>query len=449
MKRYYLFLLVYLMLLGNADAAFVSGSTEADGAFNPTVNTELQLPADGIFNFTTVNIPSGVTVTFKKNAANTPAYILATGNVTIVGAIYVNGGACSSQNPGSGGPGGYDGGYGGGASVAGGKGVGPGSGAGGINSTQCSGGGGGFANAGGTRNGAGGPAYGNVTLSPVIGGSGGGGSAGLSTTSGYGGGGGGGAIIIASSGIITISGSITANGGNCGNTLIYPNCTSDPAINAPTGGGGSGGGIRLVANSITGTGTIQARGGNLAYLNSGGKGRIRLEAYINSFTSGTDPQYSYGQPSSVFISNIPSLSITSIAGTNVPASPTGTYAQPDIMLPSTTTNPVAVNVSAANIPVGTSVKVRVIPQYGSENTATSTLSGTNESSTATVNVNLSTTYSNVVTAESAFTIVGMYYDGEEIDRVRVAATMGGRSETTYITKSGKEIKGEMLAALMK
>jgi len=46
--------------------SFVSGSTGVDGAFNPTTNTELQMPANGIFNFTTVNIPAGVTVTFKK-----------------------------------------------------------------------------------------------------------------------------------------------------------------------------------------------------------------------------------------------------------------------------------------------------------------------------------------------------------------------------------------------
>jgi hypothetical protein len=46
-----------------------------------------------------------------------------------------------------------------------------------------------------------------------------------------------------------------------------------------------------------------------------------------------------------------------------------------------------------------------------------------------------------------FDIVAMYYDGEEINKVRVATRMGGRSETTYITKSGKEIKGELVASL--
>ena len=57
---------------------FSSGSTGADGAFSPTANTTLTPPANGVFNFTTVNIPAGVTVTIQKNAANTPATMLAT-----------------------------------------------------------------------------------------------------------------------------------------------------------------------------------------------------------------------------------------------------------------------------------------------------------------------------------------------------------------------------------
>ena len=59
--------------------SFSSGSTGADGAFNPTSNTTLTLPATGVFNFTTITIPAGVTVTFTKNAANTPVVLLATG----------------------------------------------------------------------------------------------------------------------------------------------------------------------------------------------------------------------------------------------------------------------------------------------------------------------------------------------------------------------------------
>ena len=40
---------------------FNSGSTSADGAFTPTTSVTLTLPPTGIFNFTSVTIPSGVT----------------------------------------------------------------------------------------------------------------------------------------------------------------------------------------------------------------------------------------------------------------------------------------------------------------------------------------------------------------------------------------------------
>src|SRR2546422_11215635 len=56
---------------------FSSGSTGADGAFAPTANTTVTLPPSGVFNYTTVTIPAGVIVTLARNAANTPATILA------------------------------------------------------------------------------------------------------------------------------------------------------------------------------------------------------------------------------------------------------------------------------------------------------------------------------------------------------------------------------------
>lgn len=443
MKRIFFLGTIFLLLrLGNAEAAFVSGSTGADGAFNPTANTVRQLPADGVFNFTTVNIPSGVTVTFTKNAGNTPVYILATGDVVIAGTIKVEGASTVSSNPvstapGAGGPGGYDGGYGGGVNTLGGKGMGPGGGGGGPSTSYRYGGGGGFGTAGGTAGanyGASGPAYGNASLVPLIGGSGGGGGAGWTSSAEYGGGGGGGAILIASSTSITVTGSISANGGNGYNYA----------------GGGSGGAIRLIANTISGTGNISARGGNLGSGTVGGQGRIRLEASTNNFTPGTDPVYTYGQPGSAFLANAPVLRITSLAGVSVPAYPTGSYAQPDVLLPNTTTNPVTVNLSASYIPVGTSVAVSVIPQYGSTSSVNASLSGTTESSTASASVTLSTSYSNVIMAQATFTLLAsLYWDGEKIEKVRVAATMGKESETVYITESGKEIKAELVAGLMR
>jgi hypothetical protein len=222
---------------------FSSGSTGADGAFTPTANVTLTPPPNGIFNFTSVTIPSGVTVRFVRNVANTPVTMLATGNVSIAGTIDVSAtsggnvvdGTFLGSNAGIGGPGGFDGGNGanGVASTIGGTGLGPGGGGPGA--------GAGFATAGGvvSPTGTPGAAYGNAELLPLLGGSGGGGGdASLGTTS-AGGGGGGGATVIAASGTLTLTGTISARGGNGGGG------------NNP-GGGGSGGAVRLVATTITG-----------------------------------------------------------------------------------------------------------------------------------------------------------------------------------------------------
>ncbi|MEO8011550.1 MAG: hypothetical protein ABI650_07910, partial [Dokdonella sp.] len=42
--------------------AFDSGSTGADGALFPNVDTQIALPPSGVFNYASVNIPVGVTV---------------------------------------------------------------------------------------------------------------------------------------------------------------------------------------------------------------------------------------------------------------------------------------------------------------------------------------------------------------------------------------------------
>lgn len=468
-------------------ASFVSGSTGVDGAFAPTANIELQLPPDGIFNFTTVDLPAGVTVTFKRNTANTPVYILATGDVNIVGTISVSGengkdGSTGTGNigegtipvyGGKGGPGGFDGGRGGLYATVGfpevlpSAGLGPGGGK--ISSSVYSGGGGGYVNNGDaamydvwqgggrqtdlTRYGEASNSYGNVFLLPLVAGSGGGGGV-FYNGNGGSGGGGGGAILIASSGTINIIGGITAIGGNGGRGSI--GC----------GGGGSGGAIRLIAKVIRGNGTMSANGGSGVNtgLSTGGyyspfysfnsgtgsPGRIRLEAYTFERTAATSPASSTGSPSSVFIANIPSLTITNIGGTAVPASTTGAYATPDITLPSTTTNPVIVNISAANVPVGTTVTVMVIPVSGASSTVTSSaLSGTNASSTTTASITLPSGAATIIQASATFTVqtasnqMPMYADGEKVVKIKVAAVMGGKSTVTYITESGKEVLADM------
>jgi len=99
-------------------ALFDSGSSGADGAFSPTSNTALAVPPSGKFNFTTITIPVGVTVTFTPNTTNTPVTMLASGDVTIAGTINVSGANGASGDSmsippgGAGGPGGFAGGGG-------------------------------------------------------------------------------------------------------------------------------------------------------------------------------------------------------------------------------------------------------------------------------------------------------------------------------------------------
>ncbi len=445
---------------------FNSGSTGADGAFNPTTNTTLALPPDGVFNFTTINIPAGVTVTFTRNAANTPVTILASGNATIAGTIAVSGspggtgvssGTILASNAGAGGPGGFDGGDGadGIVSTTGGAGLGPGGGAGGLApSTVGGGGGGGFVVAGG-NGGAfstfgpattpGGGAYGTLTLLPLIGGSGGGGGGAVFGNTGGGAGGGGGALLIASSGTITFTGTLLAKGGQGGGPSANIGGTGQ-------GGGGSGGAIRLVATAITGSGgTINVSGGpgvanTLAFSGTGSAGRIRVEVYSNTATINFAQAPSIDKPGALALPGTPSLTIASVAGVAAPASPTGSFSSPDILLPAGTANPMTVALAAVNIPLGTTVTVTVKPLDGAASSATSTpLSGALAASTASASLTIPTNQPNVISASATFTLAAipgtgpLFAQGEAIEQVRVAAVLGGPSQVVYITRSGREI----------
>ncbi|QLY26674.1 hypothetical protein [Bdellovibrio sp. KM01] len=110
-----------------------------------------------------------------------------------------------------------------------------------------------------------------ATLTPTTLGSGGG--IGGSNTPGAGGG----AIKLEVSGTLTVTGSITANGG-----------ASSGSSGATKAGGGAGGSIWIVAGTITGAGPIRANGGNgtSGYSGGGGGGAI-LVSYVTSTYSGT------------------------------------------------------------------------------------------------------------------------------------------------------------------
>lgn len=137
------------------------------------------------------------------------------------------------------------------------------------------------------------------------------------------------------------------------------------------------------------------------------------------------------------------LRIASVAGVAAPAAPAGSLASPDVVLPADTANPVAITVEASNIPVGTTVTVRVSGQYGVPTSASATLSGTPESSSATVNLAIPTNQASVITASVSFTLTAgaghtpIFVDGEPVERVVVVAGVGSESSATYYSRSGR------------
>lgn len=445
--------------------AFDSGSTGSDGALAPNVDTEISLPPNGVLNYTSIDIPSGVTVRFARNALNTPVTLLVSGNATIAGSINLSGAAAPGSNgagdgnvaddglPGNGGPGGYQGGLGGttdsvpaGAAV-GQAGVGPG---GGFPSPEigpsCQGAGGSFGSRGNapTCGNVQSNTYANPDLLPMVGGSGGSGGNAYQSLGGGGGGGAGGALLLAVSGTLQVSGSIYANGGAGGDVGNNYNAGGTP------GGGGSGGAIRLVATTLSGNGAINAAGGvggqysNYNLNPYGGAGRIRLEAEILTRTAATNPPFTQSLPGALVVTGVPTIRISAVAGQAAPAEPTG---HADIVLPTNAPNPVAVDLATTSVPLGTTITVIVTPPHGAPTTSISSgLVGTVAAATASASINLPDGPS-VLLATLSFSVASVvqqqalsrYTGGEPVISVELAASMNGVGQTTLITASGRRV----------
>lgn len=359
-----------------------SGSNGSDGALNPTTNLVINMAdhPDGIYHYTSVNISNGVTVTFIPNANNTPVTWLVQLSCTVNGTIRLDGSDYTSSG-GLGGPGGYRGGNGGIPTA--GNGLGPGGGMAGAWGGNAS-----FGTLGstsGTNQALAGPIYGNNFLLPLIGGSGGGGS---SYNSG-GGGGGGGAILIAASQTLTMNGTISASGGR---GFAYSTYTTPPLAG---GGAGSGGAVRLVATTLYGTGSISVAGGGIqlgySFCCNAGNGRVRLDAFENHFGGYINGPVTIGfQPIIIATAGQGAqLTVTSVGGVPVSASPTGALSTPDAILSAQQNNPIPVVVHCANIPMNTQITVSVKPANGTAVSATGfNNTGTLTSSTATVLINM-------------------------------------------------------------
>lgn len=280
MKRILLQMLIAMLVCTSARAQVNSGSNGSDGTFNPTTNTVINMAdhPNGIYQYTSVNIPNGVQVSFIPNAKNTPVIWLVQNNVVINGVVYLGGAMPTGQNypaypsfpvGGIGGPGGGAGGNGGSNPTPG-----QGLGGGGV---PAGGGGFGIAGQGIYASGQGGQVYGNASLIPLLGGSGGAGGG----PWGAGGGGGGGAIFINASGFVELNGRIDASG-----TLGFYS------------GGSSGGGVRLVTPYIFGSGSIWTlwTPNTSVSQDGGGLGRVRIDAFTNSLSGEIRAVYSQGLP---------------------------------------------------------------------------------------------------------------------------------------------------------
>ncbi len=370
-------LLVFLLVAPLVAQTFNSGSNGSDGALNlvtpgiveyDPAAMGLDLDGDGVMHFTTINVGVGVTLKFRATKWNAPVYWLASGNVTIAGSLDLNGerGHIAANRlvdrvPAIPGSGGFAGGVGnlGGAGQPGSSGSGPLGGRTVMNSENCG------------RN----PS--NQFLVPLNAGSGGAGS----TVEGNGGGAGGGALLIASSGAINALGPIQANGGGVGANAGGGNA-----------GGGGGGAIRLVANTIAVSGTITALPG----CGVRGVPATRLEAFSVTGTGTIDPNPVISTPVASFVPSAgapPSVRVTSIGGIPVPASPTGSFVVPDVVVNSGAA--VTVLVEAKNIPRGTKVSLIFYTENAPDQTIlTGDLSGASDAlTTASASVTLAPGYS--------------------------------------------------------
>lgn len=381
-------------------------------------------------------------MTFQRNAANTPVTLLATGDVTIAGTISLDGakGGRGINTGGLGGPGGFNGGTGilaSGVAAAGGQG--PGGGAPGNPGTY-------------------GAPSSFQSLLPLFGGSGAGGATFRpSSSDGASGGGGGGAIVMASSSKITLTGTVRANGANRNEDNTFAGCGF-------VGYAGAGGSLRMVAPHVTGSGgNLSARGGQKEFssctLVPGGDGRVRIEAFettglsVNAtplaiFSAAAGPVTPASTPA---LANLPTLTITAVAGTAAPTTPTGSYTTADVSLPPGTTNPISMTLTATNIPVGIVFTVRLIPQSGSPTTVSSTQSsGTFENATATASVNFPLGQVSLLNAYASFTLPQLAslfpnLDGEPADRILVATAQDGASSVSLVTDAGTLVPVEALS----
>jgi len=321
--------------------SFNAGSDGSLGDVIITNNTTMNLPPDGKLHFRNLTVNSGFTLSFARNARNTPVFILSQSNVVVNGTINLDGGTRTLNTGGLGGPGGFDGGKPGfGAEVPPGDGYGPGGGHGGLNACTDAANVAVGAGHGTTRSSFSGTIYGNTLLIPLVGGSGGGGGA---NDPNGGGGGGGGAIMIAANNRVAVNGSILARGGNGSFCL----------------NGGSGGAIRLLSFTVEGSGSL-----NTSPINgNAGSGRVRIDTVIRTGVNFTIAGVSsIGGNLLVFPPTVPTLTVTEAAGNTV----TNGSGPVVFILPFGSTTNRTIRIQAQDFARNVPIRVTLTPDSGAQ-----------------------------------------------------------------------------------
>jgi hypothetical protein len=408
---YLRYLTVILTLSAAAMAqTFSSGSTGADGTLDLSAgDLTVVLPASGVLNYTTVNIPVGRTLTFQNNLTNTAVVVLAQGTVNVAGTINIQ---ATGSAPG---PGGF---YGG---APGQPGLGPGGGQPVWTDTSIENG----------------TWVGPLSLVPNIGGSGGGGISACVTANDAYGGHGGGAITIASSTSISMTGGILADPSN---GIQVKNTGCNFPFNFTYGASGA---IRLVSNAVSVSGNLSAAVarleaplGNVAYTGSG----------VAPVISPINPEIVPTKP--------PSLTILSIGGYPVPSYSGSSFSSIDLLLPNQMADPIPVVVQGTNLPVGSPVAVNF---SGSPNATSTTanLAGTSATSTATVyisNLNRAAVSYLFVSATFDPTLIAQYVPQKgpnAVSKIELAAAIAQKTQYRFFRLDGSQVPFDRLSAQLR
>lgn len=137
----------------------------------------------------------------------------------------------------------------------------------------------------------------------------------------------------------------------------------------------------------------------------------------------------------------PALRFATVAGIPVLAAPTGSN---DLTIPTTSANPVTIALATSGIPPGSVIKVTVIPRFGQAISLDSPpTAGTVAAATTSVSMDIPGGH-NVLSAETTYTVIASvgdslsrFAEGERVEKVTLTSTLGGASQATLHTATGR------------